>query len=48
MKGSVVLVAVTLAVAIALAAVLLLASSARGVDLPLSEPTAAGARSSHR
>jgi hypothetical protein len=47
MKGPVVLVAVTLAAAI-VTAVLLLASSARGIDLPLSEPAAVGARSSHR
>ncbi len=48
MKGSVVLVAVTLAAAIVLTAMLLLASSARGIDLPLSEAAAVGARSSHR
>lgn len=34
MKGSVVLVAVTLAAAIVLTAALLLASSARGIDAP--------------
>jgi hypothetical protein len=46
MKGSVVLVAVTLAAAIVLTAVLLLASSARGIDSPMSEPATAGMRSS--
>jgi hypothetical protein len=48
MKAPVVLVAVTLAGAIVLTAVLLLASSARGIDLPLSEPAVVGARSPHR
>ena len=37
MKGSVVLVAATLVAAIVLTAVLLLASSARGIDTPSSE-----------
>jgi len=48
MKGSVVLVAVTLAAAILLTAVLLLASSARGLDPPSFQPTAIGKRSSVR
>ena len=37
MKGSVILVAATLAAAIVLTAVLLLAGSARGIDAPSAE-----------
>jgi len=44
MKGSVVLVAATLAAAIVLTIVLLLASSERGLDPPLGERTVVGVR----
>ena len=44
MKGSVVLVAVTLAAAIALTIVFLLASTAGGLDFPLGERAAVGTR----
>ena len=47
MKGSVVLVAVTLAAAIVLTAALLLANSARGIDLLSRPPAAAGAPRPH-
>jgi hypothetical protein len=47
MKGSVVLVAVTLAAAIVVTAVLLLTSSARGVGVDRAPPTIA-VRSSNR
>jgi hypothetical protein len=48
MKGAVVLVAVTLVAATLLTAALLLASSARGIDTPLSQPAASAPRSDNR
>jgi hypothetical protein len=47
MKGSVVLVAVTLAAAIVLTAALLLANSARGIELLSRAPATAGTRWPH-
>jgi hypothetical protein len=48
MKGVVVLVAATLVAATLLTAALLLASSARGVDTPRSQPAATAPRSAGR